>query len=803
MSPSAAEAAIADPIGVLCAAIEAVEDALSAERVREVVEAVAGGRAKRRQLAAAVVERPGVLEDGRSPAPRAVGDLLVALRRAGAVAISAPRCAGCSKELRTFQRRGADWCCTVCVAEPIECASCGNRRQLAMRDREGRPRCSSCPPDDGTDPVDSICSVVATHDPAIASEIVRFAVSKVTSRPGQRRQLAWALEERPELLTGAGAASPVPSVLRLIDALVEAGATGIVRPPCPHCGRVMTLSKIREELRCCRNCEAKAKAVPCARCGAVRQPATRDAEGRPICPHCLSTDPANQEVCVSCGRRRPVSVRSPDGPLCPNCRPRKQAVCSICGRSARCEISVLTGRPWCNACQQRWARCSRCDKTLPLRGGSREEPLCASCSQSDSSSLRRCPSCGERAQLRAGSCARCTFEAKVHELLRDDDGGIRPELQCLFTNLISRDRPDTVTTFIDRDGAAAVLRDLARGRRPLSHTALDELGGTKPVEHLRSVLVATGALPPRDEQMVRLERWIAMVIAARRDRDEQHLLQRYALWHLLRRLRRRGNKTETTHIQATTVKSHVRAAIALFDWLTGCGRTLATARQGDLEEWLVSDELTHRREAGHFLRWAAGEKLTALELPAERWGGPSGPIDAEAHFAKARRLLADTTIELSDRVAGLFVLLYAQRAASISRLGVAHVDHRDDGSVLMHLGTVPIVLPSPLDALTLDLVATRRGHAALGDQGTSPWLFPGGQPGRPMSASRLAERLRALDIYAGPARSTALFGLAGELPAVLLSRLLGIHISVAVQWQQASSGDWARYAAEVSGRSTR
>ena len=31
----------------------------------------------------------------------------------------------------------------------------------------------------------------------------------------------------------------------------------------------------------------------------------------------------------------------------------------------------------------------------------------------------------------------------------------------------------------------------------------------------------------------------------------------------------------------------------------------------------------------------------------------------------------------------------------------------------------------------LQVAATRRGHAALGDDGTSAWLFPGGQPGRP------------------------------------------------------------------------
>ena len=49
-------------------------------------------------------------------------------------------------------------------------------------------------------------------------------------------------------------------------------------------------------------------------------------------------------------------------------------------------------------------------------------------------------------------------------------------------------------------------------------------------------------------------------------------------------------------------------------------------------------------------------------------------------------------------------------------------------------------------------------------------------------------------------RSTALFQLAIDLPAAILARMLGIHISVAVAWQRASSGDWMTYAADVSRR---
>ncbi|MGH3613646.1 MAG: hypothetical protein ACRDRK_13855 [Pseudonocardia sp.] len=109
------------------------------------------------------------------------------------------------------------------------------------------------------------------------------------------------------------------------------------------------------------------------------------------------------------------------------------------------------------------------------------------------------------------------------------------------------------------------------------------------------------------------------------------------------------------------------------------------------------------------------------------------------------------------------------------------------------------MLPEPLATLTRDLAGTRRGHGA---HDTSRWLFPGGQPGRPVSADRLGERLRLLGIRPGQARSTALFQLATKLPAAVLARMLGIHIKVAVQCQHVSPGDWTSYAADVSRRRT-
>jgi hypothetical protein len=393
---------------------------------------------------------------------------------------------------------------------------------------------------------------------------------------------------------------------------------------------------------------------------------------------------------------------------------------------------------------------------------------------------------------------RCNLRRRLRELLGDQSGQVHPGLQELHDNLATYQRPTTVLRWLDKDTAVAVLREIGTGRRPLTHAALDELPDGKPIAHLRSILVATAALPARDEHLARLERWITHLIADREDRDQRQLLRRYGLWHLVRRLRSRLRGQHATHEQTSVIQQHLRAAVALLDWLTGRGLSLATCRQRDLDGWLAGAQTRYRRDAGHFVRWARAQKLTALEYPAVRWDGP-GSIDTEARWQQARWLLHDQTLKPEDRVAGLLVLLYAQWPATISRLRLDHLDH-DGEQVRLRLGGEPVVLPEPLADLVRGLAATRRGHARLGDQGTSPWLFPGGQPGRPISAFRLAERLRQLGLRCGQARSAALFQLATELPAALLDRVLGIHVSVAVSWQRASGGDWTTYAAQVSRR---
>ncbi|MFF9073536.1 hypothetical protein ACF1FX_27765 [Streptomyces sp. NPDC014646] len=191
-----------------------------------------------------------------------------------------------------------------------------------------------------------------------------------------------ALENNPRPLTGEGHLAPRRAILRFID-LLDAGVAGTVRPACPRCHRVVRIDKPLDGQRVCRNCIAKSRFEECVRRGARREPATRDAEGRPLCPSCLVRDPANLETRIVCGESRMVNSRTTDGPICPNCRPLPILLCSICGRTAPCMLSKLTGLPRCGGCDRRRAHCTVCGRMRGIHSGTADAPVCGPCTTPD------------------------------------------------------------------------------------------------------------------------------------------------------------------------------------------------------------------------------------------------------------------------------------------------------------------------------------------------------------------------------------------------------------------------------------
>jgi hypothetical protein len=77
----------------------------------------------------------------------------------------------------------------------------------------------------------------------------------------------------------------------------------------------------------------------------------------------------------------------------------------------------------------------------------------------------------------------------------------------------------------------------------------------------------------------------------------------------------------------------------------------------------------------------------------------------------------------ADRVAGLLLILSAQKIATIRQLTVDNVGVSGE-TVEITFGTSPVILLAPLAALVRELVATRRDKAKIDTPDDVPWLSP-------------------------------------------------------------------------------
>jgi hypothetical protein len=235
----------------------------------------------------------------------------------------------------------------------------------------------------------------------------------------------------------------------------------------------------------------------------------------------------------------------------------------------------------------------------------------------------------------------------------------------------------------------------------------------------------------------------------------------YATWRVLRRLRRSAERADRPRTYTRNARVTISAAAALLNWLADHGIPLAEADQTDVETWLTGGPA--RYQARDFLRWAAGTgHARTLQVPT-LGRTPGRAIGDDERLKLVARLLHDDDLELTDRVAGALLLLYGQPLSRITAMTTDQVSTRG-GQTFLRLGREDINIPEPLDGLLLALTRQPHRYLGVGTPNPSKWLFPGMQPGRPLTAARLGERLRALGIRAQPGRRSAMTHLAAQLP---------------------------------------
>jgi hypothetical protein len=600
---------------------------------------------------------------------------------------------------------------------------------------------------------------------------------------------------------------------------------------CTRCGTVAVVAYRVDGNPFCQNCGPR-KLSTCSSCGAENQRVHALTNDGPICPRCYRRSHSHQ--CHQCGRvsaRARVADRAAGTWVCQRCWEPPTATCSGCGRQRPCARGVASGRPVCSTCRRGPRRprpCAICERTKAVAAVLPRGTVCGPCIRQ----LRRhpapCTACGHvstlvgvddggngvcgpcsgdgrnwtcedcgQVDLLLGStrCLACTVKARVIELLGGPDGQIDDQLQGLWQFLIVDNPPERTLDLLRGSEWVRILGELITEHRRLTHEVLDELALGRPVEHLRIVLVHTGALEPRDDNLEPLDAWLKKFLTTA-PREDVHLLRTYGQWSVLPRTRRRAARLGATASTPKYARTRIETAAHFLAWLRDNNRTLAEATQHDVDTWIASGASTRRR-VGDFLAWTHARGLsTALQV---RWLGREGlaehVLGDDERWKLLRRCLRDDNLALHLRVAGALVLLYGQIPTRIAELTIDDVTTTDTDTFVV-LQKQPVLLPPPLGALTAELAARGAGEQSNTQPGRPGWLFPGARPGTHAYPGRLATALnQKAGIFVRPGRGSALNALAADLPAPVLAELLGFSITTATRWSALAARDNADYVA--------
>lgn len=468
--------------------------------------------------------------------------------------------------------------------------------------------------------------------------------------------------------------------------------------------------------------------------------------------------------CVRCGRRA-AKAANWEGAICRTC--------------------------YAKAMQTR-GRCAGCgvDRLLP---GRRDDttPICRDCAGITRDFF--CDRCRFEGHLHTGRlCTRCTLSDQLHQALDDGTGRVHPPLAPLMAAVVAMPEPKNGLSWLRSQQVQHLLGDLATGRLPLTHEALQELPNWRTVAHLRDLLMACGVLPAVDKQLLHAQTWLHHRLTALAGTPHHQLLRQFGLWHQIPRLRTRARMRPLTEAARRFAAEQFTQAERFLSWLDQRGRHPGGCTQADLDTWHAQAADHHKRNLRAFLTWATSARhMPKLALPTLHTRAGER-LTQTRRLALLRRVLTDDAPPARSRAAACLMLLYAQPASRIVRLTIDDVLQEGD-QVLIRLGEPPSPVPEALAGILLQLVDNRQNMNSATNPG-SRWLFPGKRAGQPLHARTLLPLIHQLGIPAQATRVAALRQLVLQAPAPVIADALGYHTKhVAKVWTEAG-GNWKTYA---------
>jgi hypothetical protein len=472
--------------------------------------------------------------------------------------------------------------------------------------------------------------------------------------------------------------------------------------------------------------------------------------------------------------------------------------CTRCERmSTQNRTPSWPGEQLCNSCFYTTMRthgiCPLCghDGLLPGRTNRADpQPVCRSCA--DIPDDYQCLTCHTEGQIyRDGQCARCALRKDLTALIVD--GAIEPVVMCrIVESLCGVDRPESILTWKRSPSVQTLLTALSCGDIPLSHDGLDEVGQSRQITHLRSLLEHNGLLPRRDEHLACFESWLAAKLDAIPETAVRAPVEQFATWHHLRRLRRNSTPGQTSERSTQSAKQQITETIKFLGWLNETHqRTAASCRQQDVDEWLATGPTT-RHHVRAFFAWAKKGKINAT-VRLENQQTKSIPLlSQDQRLQWIKELLTGDAESLHYRVAGILVLLYAQPLVRVAALPTTAIVVAP-AEIRTSLGAEPVPVPEPFASTLKDHLNNRPNLRAAGGMTANPWLFPSRHPGKHMHTRSFVNRLGEVGINVLGARNSALRNLVAEMPPPVVAKLLGFSDTCTQRHAQLAGQPWSRY----------
>ncbi|MFB7270692.1 hypothetical protein [Streptomyces sp. NPDC056244] len=407
-----------------------------------------------------------------------------------------------------------------------------------------------------------------------------------------------------------------------------------------------------------------------------------------------------------------------------------------------------------------------------------------------------CKQCGRAGNPHScGRCAHCVLAERVTALLAGPDGTVVPQLEPLAATMASFPSPFLAIQWIKESPNIRLLARLAADGETLSHELLDELPPSRNQRYIRQLLVHTGVLEERHEDLERIPGWLEHELA---DKPDAHakLARPFLHWFLLRRARQRAAIRHHPASADRDLRRRLSVALDFLAWMDQRGLVLADLAQEHIDDWITGATSQRRYLIRYFLKWTTSRRLTReLTVPSVPSQEPQNLLDEDDRWPLLQRCLTDDALLTDVRAGGAITLLFGPSTERLCHLTPEHLKFGDKHAHLV-LGRHPVPLPPRLAELLRHLAEQPQLRPQLSRVGPGPqWLFPGMVPGKPISTHGMTQKLNRHGIAVRTARNAALAALAADLPSPILADLTGVHRHTAIRWVTYARRDWTEYLA--------